>query len=53
MRYTDFKVFCDQMNSDIETQSVTECLPTVQALRHLQPSACGHDWLVHCGCPSK
>jgi hypothetical protein len=32
IRYTNLKMYCDQTNSDITTQFVAECLPTLQVL---------------------
>jgi hypothetical protein len=53
IRYTTLKIYCDQTNSNITTQFVTEHLLTLQVLRHLKPSTHGHHYVVRCSHPSK
>jgi hypothetical protein len=53
IRHKNVKIYCDQTNSDIRTQFITERLLTIQVMRHLKPSTRCHHWLVRCSRPTK
>jgi hypothetical protein len=47
------KSYCDQANSNMTTQFVTEHLLTLQVLCYLKPSTRGHYYVARCSYPSK